>query len=590
MPLMHIADVIFGPMAGWGSAMFQTFAQAVAPAAVAALWQGAAVAAALVLCLRFAPRVSAAQRFGLWAAGFAVVVGLPLLPLFVHSMFWHSGGAGGAAPIPEAAKSSMHPLMHLDIRWAFIIAAVWLAASVFRASELAFHALRLRRLWKAAIPVEVGVEIGGEAGAEISSGVGLRGRSRVRETLAAVSDARRIEICTTRDLDCPSVIGFFAPRILIPEWLFSRLTPGELEQVVLHETEHLRRRDDWTNLLQKLALVLFPLNPALAWMERRLCHEREMACDEGVVRRTHAPRAYAACLTTLAERGLQQRELLRRAHALSLGAFERRPELVHRVHSILRRKQALNPLMAGALVGVVGFGLVIGALELSRSPQLVAFVAAPEANAQVAALAPQSLPEGVKATDVVFHPTQRVDAIETRARETRAIETNAIAPVSHGAMAHDGTRSFGGDESSARVTETATADTAATPREVPVKAVAPVSAMTDGQAQEFVVLTTWEAVQTSSPNSRTVADYETDASDQEQADRVDAQPDSRRPDKSQRDAKQGTQITVTRMILVVYPASAYPASAATGVPPTPKTGSTSHRPASSYSGWLFFQL
>ena len=358
MPLMHIADAIFKALADWGSAMFPAFAQAAAPAAVAALWQGAAVAAALVLCLRFAPRVSAAQRFALWAAGFAVVVGLPVLPLLLNS-----SGASAAAPIPEAA---VKPLMHLDIRWAFIIAAVWLAASAIRAGELAFHALRLRRLWKAAKPVEIGV------------GIDSRAKSRVRETLAASSHTRPIEICTTRDLDCPSVIGFFVPRILIPEWLFSRLTPGELEQVVLHETEHLRRRDDWTNVLQKLALVLFPLNPGLAWMARHLCREREKACDEGVVRRTQAPRADAACLTTLAERGLPQRELLRRAHAGSLGAFTRRPELVHRVHSILRRKQSLNPLVAGALVGVVGCGLVIGALELSRSPQLVAFVAAPE--------------------------------------------------------------------------------------------------------------------------------------------------------------------------------------------------------------------
>ena len=56
-----------------------------------------------------------------------------------------------------------------------------------------------------------------------------------------------------------------------------------------------------------------------------------MACDDGVIRVTRAPRAYAACLASLAERGLQ-----RRAEALSLGAWQRRPELVHRVHSILR--------------------------------------------------------------------------------------------------------------------------------------------------------------------------------------------------------------------------------------------------------------
>jgi beta-lactamase regulating signal transducer with metallopeptidase domain len=581
MPLMHIADAIFEPVAHWGSALFPAFTQVVAPAAVAALWQGTAVAAALVLCLRFAPRVSAAHRFLLWAAGFALVAGLPFLQLFVDSLFGHPSGASAAAPIREAVA---RPLMHLDIRWAFIIAAVWLAASAIRAGELAFHALRVRRLWKAATPLEIGVE----AGVEINS--------RVRETLAKVSNARRIEICTTRDLDCPSVIGFFTPRILIPEWLFSRLTPGELEQVVLHETEHLRRRDDWTNLLQKFALALFPLNPALAWMERRLCREREMACDEGVVRRTQAPRAYAACLTALAERGLQQRELLRRAHALSLGAFTRRPELVHRVHSILRRKRALNPLAAAALVGVVGFGLVIGALELSRSPQLVAFVAAPETDAQVAALAPQSGPDGIRTTDAVFHPSQRVDEIETKAIKIEAVETKVIAPASRNdAMASISVRPLRGDEPSAGKTDvTMTNVNFAASRTIPVNVAAPIPAIDANidanRAQEFVVLTTWEAVRTSSPSSRTVADYETDASDQEQTDHADTQPDSRLPDKSQSDTNRNEQITVTRMILVVYPASAYPASAATAVRPAPTTGSPSHRPAPSYGGWLFFQL
>jgi hypothetical protein len=349
--------------------------------------------------------------------------------------------------------------------------------------------------------------------------------------------------------------------------------------VVLHETEHLRRHDDWTNLLQKLSLVLFPLSPGLAWMEQRLCREREMACDEGVVRRTQAPRAYAACLTTLAERGLQQRELLRRAQALSLGAFTRRPELVHRVHSILRRKQALNPLVAGVLVGVVGFGLVIGALELSRSPQLVAFVAAPEADAQVAALAPQSGPEGVRATDAVFRCSTHF----------RAIESKAVPSVSRNdAMASVAVRPLRGDEPSTGVTETAATDPAAAPHEVLVNAAMPTQTETVAhdqgtldqgsqdqrtQGQEFVVLTTWEEVRTSSPNSRTLADYDTGASEQEHT--VASQPD----------ASQETQITFTRLILVVYPATQV-----TGAQPAPTTGSPSHRPTASYGGWLFFQL
>ena len=83
--------------------------------------------------------------------------------------------------------------------------------------------------------------------------------------------------------------------------------------------EHLRRRDDWINLVQKLGLVLFPLNPALLWIEQRLCKERELACDDHVIQSTRAPKSYASCLVHLAE----QRILNSRA-SLALGAWERR--------------------------------------------------------------------------------------------------------------------------------------------------------------------------------------------------------------------------------------------------------------------------
>ena len=59
----------------------------------------------------------------------------------------------------------------------------------------------------------------------------------------------------------------------------------------MHEMEHLRRGDDWTNLLQKAGLVFFPLNPASFWVERRLCAERELACDDCVLRSSGARKA-----------------------------------------------------------------------------------------------------------------------------------------------------------------------------------------------------------------------------------------------------------------------------------------------------------
>ncbi len=538
MPLIHTADAV---LAG--------FAQGVAPAFVAELWQGATVAVALVLCMRLAARVSAAYRFAAWAAGFAVVAGLPFLTLLTHS-----GSVSAAAPL---AAGAARPWLELDSGWGFAIAALWLAASAFRTAELAFHSLRLRKLWRDATPVEA--------------------EWNLRALLAVASPARPIEVCTTRDLDRPSVIGFLRPRILIPEWLFSRLTPSELEQVVLHEAEHLRRRDDWTNLLQKLLLVVFPLNPALAWMERRLCREREMACDEGVVQRTQAPRAYAACLTTLAERGLQQRELLRRAQALSLGAFERRPELVHRVHSILRRRHARHPLAAGALVGMVSCGLILGSAELARSPQLVAFVAAPKPDREVATLAPQDGSEGMAAADAAFQSSQRL----------RAIETKATVPVSRNAAVKPvAPRPSRSDNSSDGVTETAMTDAPA-PRAELVKAVTPTSGDAPAHSQEFVVLAAWEEVQTSvtQPSvtqtsvtrTRAIADYDTGANPQQQAVDTTSQPARTR----------STEITVTQIILVVYPTGS-----AAAKQPASTTGFHSHSPAapSVVSGRMGLQL
>jgi hypothetical protein len=208
----------------------------VASSFVSGLWQGMVLAAGVALCLRLVPRIAAAVRFAIWTAVLVVLAVVPLL----HAYTLRTGGGmpGGG------------PVVQLDVRWSFAIAALWLIVSLVRAVKLAMSAVRLHGIWKRAVPVE-----GCDA---VLLAAGFRG----------------VELCTSKDVDRPSVIGFFSPRILIPEELFARLTTAEFGQIVLHEVGHLRRRDDWINLLQKLSLVLVPLNPVLLWVERRLCLER----------------------------------------------------------------------------------------------------------------------------------------------------------------------------------------------------------------------------------------------------------------------------------------------------------------------------
>jgi hypothetical protein len=341
MTVMDLA-MGMGPMQSVESA-----SRLVANSFVSGLWQGVVLAAGVWLCLRLVPKATAAVRFAIWTAVFAVLAVLPL---------WHAYAVRAGGEIPGRSA-----LVQVDVRWSFAIAAMWVMVSLVRGIKLAMSAVRLRAIWKRAVPVE--------GHAEMLSAAGFRG----------------VELCTSTDVDRPSVIGFFSPRILIPEELFPRLTTAEFGQIVLHEAGHLRRADDWINLLQKLGLVLVPLNPVLMWIERRLCLERELACDDDVLRLTKAPKAYATCLTNLAEHRLG-----RKSAALSLGAWEKRSELARRVHSILRGGEGMGRTQARVVMSALVLALLGGAAGLARCPQFVSFSRA----ALPVSAAAQGLPPG----------------------------------------------------------------------------------------------------------------------------------------------------------------------------------------------------
>ena len=367
--------------------------QFAAAAFVSSLWQGVLLAAAVALGLRLVPRMTAAVRFAVWSAVFAVILLLPFIQAWVSRS--HAGIASSGTGI------------QLDVRWSYAIAAVWIVFSLARAAKLAISGLRLHGLWKRAAPVPA--DLG-----------------------AVLSGSRGVQLCTSTEIDRPSVIGFFSPRILIPAWLFEKLTPAELEQIVIHEAGHISRADDWINLFQKTGLVLFPLNPVLMWIDRRLCFERELACDDGVLESTHAPGAYATCLVSLAERSKDCR-----AASLSLGAWERQSELARRVHSILRRRERMSPLQMRLASGGMVVALLGAGIGLSQCPHLVSFTeAAPLAElsapisagaaARIVPVSAQSLP-AAGYQPAVFHPS----AAQRQTLLTASLPSNRAMKPAH---------------------------------------------------------------------------------------------------------------------------------------------------------------
>jgi len=357
-----------------------------AQAFVSGLWQGIVLISFVALCLRLLSRVSASVRFAVWGFAFALVVAIPLLHLHVLAVHEPYGSSA---------------VIHVGAGWGLAIAGIWATLMAMRVIQLLMQAIRLHRIWRQAKPVAVAGDI---------------------FALLQVC-RRRAKLCTSAQVDSPSVIGFFAPRLLIPEGLFAKLTEPELRQIVLHECEHLRRGDDWINLLQKVVLALFPLNPALLWVDRRLSLERELACDAGVVALTSAPFDYANCLTRLAEHRIHCRKV-----ALSLSAWSRQSELACRVHSLLRPMRRMSSLQATISVALLVFGLAGGAVELARVPGLVSFTAASSASVEEAVVPVPALVDAPALTDAQAMPVVYRQTTQPHATLLKAVVPSPPIP------------------------------------------------------------------------------------------------------------------------------------------------------------------
>jgi hypothetical protein len=177
-----------------------------------------------------------------------------------------------------------------------------------------------------------------------------------------------VRLLLSPEAGVPMAAGLLDPVVLIPESLPDRLSEEELRQVLVHELSHIRRWDDWTNLVQKVAEAVFFFNPAVLWIGRRLNLEREIACDDWVVSMTGAARPYAACLTKLVElSGFSRRPQL--VH----GAVARKPQISYRIESLLSRKRAGSPRFSPAgLLASTGGLAVVAVLAARVAPIAVA--------------------------------------------------------------------------------------------------------------------------------------------------------------------------------------------------------------------------
>jgi beta-lactamase regulating signal transducer with metallopeptidase domain len=154
----------------------------------------------------------------------------------------------------------------------------------------------------------------------------------VQELVQRLGITRKVKIYLSGLIDVPATMGFIKPVILLPLATFNHLSISQVEAVILHEMAHIRRYDYLVNLLVTAVETILFFNPFTQLLSKSLKKEREMCCDDFVVRFQHDPHNYAAALLSL------EKMRLGNSARLAIAATGNKDQLLSRVKRILNVK------------------------------------------------------------------------------------------------------------------------------------------------------------------------------------------------------------------------------------------------------------
>lgn len=370
------------------------------------VWQGLLLAAVMWCLLKLVPALNATTRYVCWWLTLLAVVLLPLrafvgntvsnstiapalVPASAHADFIAARTDPPAppdvapppaisrietspAPIPTPLTSTDGFRIHL-LAWPAeaTIAVLWGLASLVLLVRLVRGFLLLRRLKRSAVPMRLALHV------------------RLGH-LADVAGVRRdVRLLESDDVAVPMALGLVAPAIVMPRHLTGQLGEPDFDHIVLHELAHLRRYDDWLNLLQQILVVLMPIQPAVFWIDRQLMLERETACDDWVIAIGKTPKHYAASLARVAELAVW-----RAGGILCSPAIGAPSQLYRRVQRLLDRSRNAATRLAAKPLAMITMTVVALALVTLRAPRLFALAEpADGARAQTADSKPAPVAE-----------------------------------------------------------------------------------------------------------------------------------------------------------------------------------------------------
>ena len=348
-----------------------------AQALIHSLWQGVAVAAGLTVLLWLGRSLGPNQRYALTLLALMGCLALPILT-FTHlrsashprgslSSRLVSAEAAHHAKLRTPSQTRAEPLQAAPatltarpkfvpptpLRWKFKpksswIVLVWFLGVVILSTHLGVDMLMLQRLRssftrRAPEPIAHTVRR-------------LRGRLGL---------SQGVEVKLSRVADVPLVLGYLKPLILVPTSALSGLTPEQLELILAHELAHIKRRDPFVNLLQRVAETLLFFNPAVWWISNQVRQEREYCCDVMAMATCNSSAyAYAQTLNRLSQLRIQAQIQSQPSNPLGLAANG--GSLLKRILTLMGKPSTPDPSHALAGVSLALVSLVIASVALAQ--------------------------------------------------------------------------------------------------------------------------------------------------------------------------------------------------------------------------------
>ena len=221
-------------------------------------------------------------------------------------------------------------------------------------------------------------------GVSWSLGKLIWGRSRIRKIIAQAENAEiagQDDVLVSPEIDTPFAYTPFGARqrskIVIPETYRGKVSHADLLNVLIHEREHLARRDDEVGLILRICLCLCWVSPFAHGLFGTWSQSTEMRCDMAVTRNRNPQmrKAYA--------------DILVQAFHIAAGRVRQYPAASFSTHRIRNEHMRIKNIMNGTQpsykrrrdrlgLGVAAILLsVTGALTLSATAN-----AGPEAKAK----------------------------------------------------------------------------------------------------------------------------------------------------------------------------------------------------------------